>query len=83
MTKNKVYGSYKDGSDINKDKKGFYITTWNPKTNTDSKKYLKSLTNYVKNDKIYLANLSKKKKKTTKKNNSVRKKTKQKWWFFN
>ena len=56
MTKSKVYGSYKDGSDINKDKKGFYITVWNPKTNTDSKKYLKSLKKYV------TPHLSKKKK---------------------
>ena len=67
MSKSKVYGSYKDGSDINKDKKGFYITTWNSKTDTMSKKYLKSLTN-----------LTKKKKATKKKKTS-----KKKWWGFN
>ena len=43
----KVWGSYKDGSDINKDTKGFYITTWNPKTETMSKKYYKNLKKYV------------------------------------
>ena len=56
MTKSKVYGSYKDGSDINKDKKGFYITTWNTKTDTMSKKYYKNLKKYV------TSTLSKKKK---------------------
>jgi hypothetical protein len=76
MTKSKVYGSYKDGSDIYKDNKGFYITMWNPKTNTDSKKYLKSLKKYV------TSTLSKKKK--TKKANKAKKakKTKKKWGFF-
>jgi len=35
-----VYGSWKDGSDIYKDKKGYYIIQWNPKTDMDYKKYL-------------------------------------------
>ena len=35
-----VYGSWKDGSDIYKDKKGYYIIQWNPKTRLDYKKYL-------------------------------------------
>ena len=33
----KVWGSYKDGSDIHKNKKGFYIISWNPKTDIMSK----------------------------------------------
>ena len=36
----KVYDSWKDGSDIHKDKKGYYIIQWNPKTDKDYKKYL-------------------------------------------
>ena len=67
----KVWGSYKDGSDINKDTKGFYITMWNPKTETMSKKYYKNLKKYV------TPTLSKKKK--VKKS---KKKSKNKWWFF-
>ena len=69
MIGGKVYGSYKDGSDINKDKKGFYITTWNTKTDTMSKKYYKNLKKYV------TSTLSKKKKvkKSKKKSNKSKK----------
>jgi len=35
-----VYGSWKDGSDIYKEKKGYYIIQWNPKTEMSYKKYL-------------------------------------------
>jgi hypothetical protein len=35
-----VYGSWKDGSDIYKDKKGYYTIQWNPKTELSYKKYL-------------------------------------------
>jgi hypothetical protein len=35
-----VYDSWKDGSDVYKDKKGYYITQWNPKTDITYKKYL-------------------------------------------
>ena len=31
MVKSKVYASYKDGSDIYKNNKGFYIIAYNPK----------------------------------------------------
>ena len=37
----KVYDSWKDGSDVYKDKNGFYIIKYNPKTNSDYKKYLR------------------------------------------
>jgi len=35
-----VYGSWKDGSDIYKEKKGYYTIQWNPKTEMSYKKYL-------------------------------------------
>ncbi|MCJ7800870.1 MAG: hypothetical protein MUP82_00765 [Candidatus Marinimicrobia bacterium] len=35
-----VYDSWKDGSDIYKDKKGYYTIQWNPKTEMSYKKYL-------------------------------------------
>jgi hypothetical protein len=35
----KVYGSWKDGSDIYKDSKGFYIIQWDP-VKGEFKKYL-------------------------------------------
>ena len=34
------FGTWKDGSSIFKDKKGFYIVQWNPKKNMEYKKYL-------------------------------------------
>lgn len=37
-----IYGTYKDGGDIYKDKKGYYVVQWNPKTEKEYKKYLKS-----------------------------------------
>ena len=37
----KVYDSWKDGSDVYKDKNGFYIVKYNAKTNSDYKKYLR------------------------------------------
>jgi hypothetical protein len=36
-----VYGSWKDGSDIFKDAKGYYIIQWDPKSGTEYQKYLK------------------------------------------
>ena len=35
-----VYDTWKDGSDVYKDKKGYYIVQWNPKTEMIYKKYL-------------------------------------------
>jgi len=63
----KVWGSYKDGSDIYKNKKGFYIITWNPKTDTETAKYLKSLKKYVNGKPISHHRKSTKKRKTKKK----------------
>ena len=37
----KVYDSWKDGSDVYKDKNGFYIIKYNLKTKGDYKKYLR------------------------------------------
>lgn len=36
----KVYGSWKDGSDICKGENRYYIIQWNPKTEKSYKKYL-------------------------------------------
>ena len=38
----KVYGKDKEGSQIYKDKFGFYVTAWNHKTMRGYKKYLKN-----------------------------------------
>ncbi len=37
-----IYGTYKDGGDIYKDKKGYYVIQWNNKTQKEYKKHLKS-----------------------------------------
>ena len=39
MAKSKVYGSWKDGSDIYKDKEGYYVYQWSAKKDI-YKKYL-------------------------------------------
>lgn len=46
----KVYGSYKNGEDIYKDKKGYYIIQWNVKEKKAVKKHLKSLVKTVKRE---------------------------------
>lgn len=38
----KIYGDWKDGSVIFKDKTGYYVIQYNPKTKKDYKKYIKS-----------------------------------------
>ena len=43
----KIYGSYKDGSAIFKDKKGYYIIRWIVTKQTEEKRYLKGLINYL------------------------------------
>lgn len=35
-----IYGSWKDGSDIYKDSKGYYVVQWNAWKMTEYKKYL-------------------------------------------
>ena len=52
----KVYGSYKNGEDIYKDKKGFYIIQWNVKEKREIKKHLKSLVATVKRGEKALKN---------------------------
>ena len=52
----KVYGSYKNGEDIYKDKKGFYIIRRNLKEQKDVKKHLKSLAATVKRGEKALKN---------------------------
>ena len=34
------FGTWKDGSSVFKDKKGFYVVQWDPKKNIEYKKYL-------------------------------------------
>ena len=46
-----VYGSWKDGSDIYKDQKGYYIVQWNPKTSMEYKKYIPTSWNPTKANK--------------------------------
>ena len=54
--KHVVYGSYKNGEDIYKDKKGFYIVQWNMKEKKEVKKHLKSLAKTVKRGEKALKN---------------------------
>jgi len=54
--KHVVYGSYKNGEDIYKDKKGFYIIRRNLKEQKDVKKHLKSLAATVKRGEKALKN---------------------------
>ncbi len=46
----KVYASYKNGEDIYKDKKGYYIIQWNVKEKKAFKKRLKTLAKTVKRE---------------------------------
>ena len=43
----KVYGTYKNGADIYKNKKGYYIVDYVPKLKCESLKYLKSLKKFI------------------------------------
>ena len=52
-----VCGSWKDGSDIYKDKNGYYIIQYNPKTNNDYKKYLKTWKPITDSKQKYKSNL--------------------------
>lgn len=66
-----VYGSWKDGSDIYKDRTGYFIIQWNPQNSKFYKKYLKDYTPNPEN--IF----RQKRKQTKKKRSSVRKTRKQ------
>jgi len=48
-----IYGSWKNGSDIYKDRKGYFIVQWNVKTEKESKKYLASWKPSPSNKKLY------------------------------
>ena len=64
----KVFGSWKNGSDIYKDKKGFFIIDYNPQKNLEFKNYIKSLKKYInKESNKKKSNNNKKKRKTKKK----------------
>lgn len=43
----KIYGSYKDGSDIYKDKKGYYMHVWFPSLKRSEKRYYKFLHKWI------------------------------------
>ena len=62
------FGTWKDGSSIFKDKKGFYIVQWNPKKNIEYKKYLNNWKPKPQEDRLVLIknkwHIKKSKKKT-------------------
>lgn len=68
------FGSWKNGSSVFKDKKGFYVVQWNSKKNEEYKKYLKNWKPKMTQSKLLLKNnkwtitKSKKKSKKNKKN---------------
>ena len=71
----KVFGSWKNGSDIYKDKNGFFIIDYNPQNNLEFKNYIKSLKKYINKEsnkkiksKTKLKNIKRNKKYTKKKN---------------
>lgn len=43
----KVLGSYRDGSDIYKDKAGLYVIRWNATKQKEEKKHLKTLKRFL------------------------------------
>jgi hypothetical protein len=43
----KVYGSWKDGSDIYKNNKGYFVIQYDPKKNIDYKRFIKFIPNPV------------------------------------
>ena len=73
---NIVYGSWKDGSDIYRDSKGYYIIQWDPPTDTDFKKYLPKSWKPTANTRLISRTM--KKKKINKKTHTKRKVPKRK-----
>lgn len=69
----KVFGSWKNGSDIYKDKNGFFIIDYNPQKNLEFKNYIKSLKKYINKE-----SNKKKSKSKTKLKNIKKSKTKKK-----
>ena len=68
------YGSWKDGSSVFKDSKGYYIIQFNINKGKEYKKYLKNWKPLRDSDVLYLDKTKKKwtsKKQKTKKNNKI------------
>lgn len=77
------FGTWKNGSSVFKDKKGFYVVQWNPKKNEEYKKYLKNWKPKMTKNKLTLKNnkwtITKSKKKSkSKKVKQTNKQTKNK-----
>lgn len=53
---NQDFGTWKDGSSIFKDRKGYYIIQWNPKKNQEYKKYLPNWKHKQSKNKLVLKN---------------------------
>ena len=68
----KVYNSWKNGSDIYKDKKGFFIIDYNPKKNIEFKKYINYNKKKVLKKSIKKKNIKKKKNKKKKKKKKIK-----------
>lgn len=80
---NQEFGSWKDGSSIFKDSKGYYIIQWNPTKNEEYKKYLPNWKPKQSENKLVLKNKwlvtkSKKKNANTKKMNKTKRRGKTK-----
>jgi|APCry1669189000_1035189.scaffolds.fasta_scaffold64366_1 hypothetical protein len=43
----RIYGSYKRGEHIFKDKQGYYVLHWDVKSEKEKKKHFKTLKNFV------------------------------------
>jgi hypothetical protein len=49
----KTYGTWKDGSNIYKNKKGYYVILWNAKKEEEYKKYLSNRSKYFRKNRTY------------------------------
>jgi len=54
------YGTWRNGASIYKDKKGYFIVDWDPKSNKEYKKYLEKWKPGVNDHKLYFNNKTKK-----------------------
>jgi hypothetical protein len=69
-----IYGSWKDGSDIYKDSKGYYVIQWDP-TKGEFKKYLPKSWKPIVNTELLCRTSKKVKPCDTEKNKKSKKKT--------
>jgi hypothetical protein len=60
MIGNIEYGTWKDGSSIYKDNKGYYIIQWDNNKKEEYKKYIKNWKSKYNNEKLYLDKINKK-----------------------